>query len=313
MKRDWWTMSRLLSIALLLSLACHNRAPAGGASSDGPRTRHDLMIQGKKRSYSLYRPALRKGEKAPLMIVLHGGLGNAGTAEENTGMNAVAAGNKFFVAYPEGTGGRIGKMRDRRTWNAGRCCGPAVRRNVDDVGFISAMIDDIAAGHPIDLTRVYVTGMSNGAMMAYRLACEIPEKLAAIIPVAGTLAVNDCSKAKEVPVLHIHGDRDTHVPIEGGRGEESATSVEHRSVPETMALITAARRCSGSKTEALSDSVERTTYRCAEGGPVELLIIKGCGHVWPGGTREAEKEGAPGSFSASRTAWDFAKKFAKKP
>jgi polyhydroxybutyrate depolymerase len=305
-------MSRFLSIALLLSLACHSRAPAGGGASDGPRTMHDLMIQGKKRSYCLHRPALPEGEKVPLMIVLHGGLGNAETVEENTGMSAVADRGRFIVAYPEGTGGRLRKMEDRRTWNAGRCCGQAVRSGADDVAFISAMIDDIAEREPVDLNRVYVTGMSNGAMMAYRLACEIPEKLAAIIPVAGTLAVDDCGSAKEVPVLHIHCDEDTHVPIEGGRGEDSATRVEHRSVPETMRLITAARRCSGSKTETLSDSVERTTYHCADGGPVQLLIIKGCGHVWPGGGRQAEQEGASSSFSASRTAWDFARQFAKK-
>jgi len=306
-------MNYLLSIALLLSLACYNRAAAEDQTGRGVRTTHDLKIQGDKRSYNLYRPVLPKGEKFPLMIVLHGGLGNAKTIEASTGMDAVADSNEFIVAYPEGTGGRIGKKKDRRTWNAGNCCGPAAKQQVDDVGFIASMIDDIASKQPIDLRRVYVTGMSNGAMMAYRLACEIPQKLAAIIPVSGALGVDDCSKAKDVPVMHIHGDSDTHAPFEGGVGEESVTNVAYRSVPETMRMITAPRGCSGSETVALSSSIERTIYHCAYGGPVELLIIKGGGHAWPGGRRRPDQAGDPNAFSASQAAWNFAKQFTKKP
>ena len=270
---------------------------------------HELMVQGHRRSYNLYRPALPKGEEVPLMIVLHGGLGNANAIEATTGMNTVAFSNGFIVAYPEGTEGESYELKDRRTWNAGGCCGPAVRWNIDDVGFISAMIDDIAGRHPIDSDRVYVTGMSNGAMLAYRLACEIPEKVAAIIPVAGTSAVDDCGNAKEVPVLHIHGEKDTHVPIEGGTGETTWARYEHRSVPETMTLLTEARGCSGSDTELVDGLIERTTYHCAEGGAVQLLIIKGWGHLWPGGRRDGEYDGGSTFFSASQTAWEFAKQY----
>jgi polyhydroxybutyrate depolymerase len=270
---------------------------------------HELMVFGERRDYRLYRPVLPGGEEVPLMIVLHGGLGNANAIETTTGMNAVAFSEKFVVAYPEGTEGQSDELKDRRTWNAGGCCGAAVRWNVDDVGFISAMIDDIAARQPIDLDRVYVTGMSNGAMLAYRLACEIPDKVAAVIPVAGTPAVDDCSNAKEVPVLHIHGEADAQVPIEGGTGETSGARYEHRSVPETMTLLTEARDCSGSETELVDGLVERTTYHCAEGGAVQLVIVKGWGHLWPGGRRLGENDGCSTSFSASRAAWDFAKQY----
>ncbi len=306
-------MSYLLSIALVLSLACYNRNVSAGETAKGGGATHELKIHGENRSYNLYRPALPDGKKVPLMIVLHGGLGNAKSIEAATGMDGVADNGKFIVAYPEGTGGRGLKMRDRRTWNAGDCCGPAVKQQSDDVGFIAAMIEDIASSEPVDLRRVYVTGMSNGAMMAYRLACEIPDKIAAIIPVSGTLAVNDCSQAKYVPVMHIHGDSDTNVPFEGGVGEQSVSNVSHRSIPETMRMITAPRQCSGSETGALSSSVERTSYHCADGGPVELLVIKGGGHAWPGGRRQQEQAGNSNTFSASQAAWTFAKQFTKKP
>jgi polyhydroxybutyrate depolymerase len=314
MESEGWTMSYLLSIALVLSLACYNRSVSAGETSKGAAiTAHDLKIHGEDRSYNLYRPALPLGQKVPLMIVLHGGLGNAKSIESGTGMDAVADSGGFIVAYPEGTGGRGLKMRNRRTWNAGECCGPAVKQQSDDVGFIAAMIDDIAAREPVDLRRVYVTGMSNGAMMAYRLACEIPEKIAAIIPVSGTLAVDDCSKAKDVPVMHIHGDSDTNVPFEGGVGEQSVSTVAHRSVPETMRMVTAPRQCSGSDTVAVSNSVARTSYHCADGGPVELVVIKGGGHAWPGDRRQQGQAAESNAFSASQAAWIFAKQFTKMP
>jgi polyhydroxybutyrate depolymerase len=305
-------MKYLVSIALILSLFCGSCTSVAEESGRGLRTSHDLKIQGKTRSYHLYRPALPGGEKVPLMIVLHGGLGNAESIETSSGMDAVADIGKFIVAYPEGTGGRIRIMKNRRTWNAGRCCGPAVKQRADDVGFIAAMIDDIGRNQPVDLRRVYVAGMSNGAMMAYRLASEIPEKLAAIIPVSGTLAVNDCSKAKDVPVMHIHGDSDPNVPLGGGVGEKDPSKVSHRSIPETMRMITATRHCSGEETVALNKSVQRTTYHCADGGPVELLVIKGGGHSWPGGRQRRGRAGGSNAISASQMAWDFAKQFSKK-
>lgn len=306
-------MSYLLAIALLCSVACHNRATAGDAPARGARDSHDLKVKGATRTYFLYRPVLRDGERVPLMIVLHGGLGNAESIETSTGMNAVADTGEFIVAYPEGTEGRGRRMNDRRTWNAGVCCGPAVNEQVDDVAFISAMIDDIAAREPIDLRRVYVTGMSNGGMMAYRLACEIPERLAAIVPVSGTLAVSDCSRAKSVAVMHIHGDSDPNVPFEGGVGEQGLSNVAHRSIPETMRMITSARGCTGSDTAALNSSVDRTVYRCADGAPVELLVIKGGGHAWPGGQQRKGGAEVSKAISASETAWNFAKQFTRKP
>jgi polyhydroxybutyrate depolymerase len=274
---------------------------------------HFLVVDGIERSYIVYSPVAAGTGKVPLMIVLHGGLGNAGSMEQSTQMNAVAEENDFIVVYPNGTGGRFGAMKNRRTWNAGGCCGQAVRQNVDDVLFIQKLIEEMGSRYPVDTQRVYVTGMSNGAMMAYRLACEIPDMIAAIIPVSGTLAVDNCDRAKTVPVLHIHGDQDENVPFDGGMGTKSVAGVSHRSVPDTIELLVQPRQCrSTEKSEQETGATRVISYDCADGAPVTLVVIKGGGHVWPGGQGLHNQSSDGPDISASRLAWDFAKQFSKK-
>ncbi|MBC9251843.1 hypothetical protein A9179_16355 [Pseudomonas alcaligenes] len=278
-----------------------------GAAEEG--TLYDLNVNGNERSYKLFIPTNAPSGKLPLMIVMHGGLGNADETESTTGMNRVAASNGFMVVYPNGTGGRL--MKNRRTWNAGKCCGPAVEQQVDDVGFIDQMLGDIEHHHPLDRSRVYATGISNGAMMAYRLACELPQDIAAIIPVSGTLAVNSCPGAKTIPVLHIHGSKDSNVPYAGGMGEHAIAGVAHRSVPDTLQMIANAHGCNSESEQTLSDGSELTSWNCAGKPPLELRLIPGGEHVWPGGDSRRNRKLYSGHFSASQAAWDFAKQFSK--
>jgi polyhydroxybutyrate depolymerase len=148
--------------------------------------------------------------------------------------------------------------------------------------------------------------MSNGAMMAYRLAAEIPERIAAIVPVAGTLSVESFDKARDIPVLHIHGTDDRNVPIAGGIGDKSVAGVAHRSLSDTVKLMLRVRRCSDPDVSDESGGIQVTSYRCSNGAPVSVLLIDGGAHAWPGAA------GTTGSFSASRKAWDFAKQFSKR-
>ncbi len=281
------------------------------AEGKGQSMFHELNVNGNVRSYILYRPAVSAGKPLPLMIVLHGGLGNAGYMERTSEMDDVADNGSFLVAYPDGTGGRLESMKNRRTWNAGRCCGQAVKQDVDDVSFIQKMIDDINARYLIDTRRVYVAGHSNGAMLAYRVACEIPDKIAAVIAVSGTLAVDSCDGAKDVPVLHIHGDQDRNIPFGGGMGEDSLAGVAHRSVPDTITLLTRARGCAAPEHKTLNGIIETTSYTCKSGAPVLLYVIKGGGHPWPGGAGRNNTSPIDGSVSASKLAWEFAQKFQK--
>lgn len=271
---------------------------------------YEMKFGGEQRSYKLFVPDGAPKGPLPLMIVMHGGLGNSDETERTTGMNRVAQSNQFLVVYPNGTGARL--MPNRRTWNAGKCCGKAVERKVDDVGFIHAMLGDVASHHEIDRSRIYATGISNGAMMAYRLACELPGDIAAIVPVSGTLAINNCPGAKDIPVLHIHGSKDSNVPFQGGMGENAIAGVAHRSVPDTLKMIASSHGCgSGSNEKALPDGSELTTWDCKGKAALQLRLVPNGEHVWPGGDSRRNRKLYGGGFSASQAAWDFASQFKK--
>lgn len=124
---------------------------------------------------------------------------------------------KYIMVYPDGV--QSDGILKARTWNAGLCCEYAVENDIDDVGFLSQMIDKLIADFNINPNQVYLTGMSNGGMMAYRLACEIPQKITAIAPVSCTMVTTKpCNSQKSIPVLHFHSELDEHVPYEGGVG-----------------------------------------------------------------------------------------------
>lgn len=281
----------------------------------GTTVEHELAMDGESRTYLVYKPALVKADESyPLMIVLHGGLGNALAIKRTSAMDTIADKVPFIVAYPNGTGPKFAfnsKMKNRRTWNAGRCCGPAVKFNVDDVGFISKMIDVIHEKYGVDKRTVYVAGFSNGAMMAYRLACEIPDRIAAIVTVSGTLSLESCANAGKVPILHLHGESDEHTPYNGGVGAKSRAGVEHRSVAETVKIMTKDRNCVLSVKERGNGSLIHSFYKCESGAPFELIKIVGGKHVWPGGHGRFNTPGDGKHIFASQAAWDFASRFSK--
>src|SRR5690606_11668886 len=150
----------------------------------------------------------------PLVIGLHGTGGSASQFERDYDFSLKAELERFIVVYPNGvsSNGQFGL----RTWNAGTCCDYAARKKIDDVKFISSLIDKLVNEYRIDPNRVYVTGMSNGGMMCYRLAAEIPDKIAAIAPVSGTMVYTPTSEQKRsVPLLHLHSRLDKIVPSDG--------------------------------------------------------------------------------------------------
>ena len=170
-------------LALLAGMSGSALAADPGSISSGGR--QTLMHDGIERSYVVRTPSglAQHNGLVPLVLVLHGGGGNAGNAESMTGFTAKAEEEDFIVVYPEGTG----RFRKRHlTWNAGHCCGIAMKRRVDDVGFIGALLVKLLADYPVDPKRVYATGMSNGGMMTHRLGIELSDRLAAIAPVVAT-------------------------------------------------------------------------------------------------------------------------------
>jgi len=165
-----------------------------------------------------------EGSRA-LVVVLHGGLGNAeriASQRSEAGMNMDATADKygFIVAYLNGT--PVARMLgdDKKGWNAGECCGMSAANNIDDVGYISGAVRHLAGSYGIDLRRVYGIGHSNGAMMALRLMCET-DLFAAAVPVSGALEIEaaSCPPARGKGILAIRGAEDENVPMAGGKGK----------------------------------------------------------------------------------------------
>jgi polyhydroxybutyrate depolymerase len=178
-----------------------------------------LNYGGIDRTYLLHVPPSYDGLTAvPLVVALHPYTGNAYGFQSETGFSNKADLNNFIVVYPEGTG-------SSRSWNAGNCCGSAMTNNIDDVGFISALIDTLSANYNIDSTRIYATGFSNGSIMAYRLAAELSQKIAAIAGAAGQMMLNECNPVRAVPIMHLHSLNDDVVLYEGGSFYPSVEAV----------------------------------------------------------------------------------------
>jgi len=251
-----------------------------------------VVVGGLKRTYRIYVPAsIDKSSPVPLLIGLHGGGGSSRSFQRLTlsRFNDLADEKGFIVVYPDALD---------RHWNDGRGVEKysAQRESVDDVAFISALIDKIASEHNIDLGRVYVTGMSNGALMSFRLAFQLSNRIAAIAPVAGAMIENYSalgSPAEPVPVLMINGEEDPLVPWEGGYitfGDEKLGRII--SVQQSVQYWVNHNNCSGSPVETwLPDNdpedgtrVYRLYYGNGTGGAEVILYgIQGGGHAWPGG------------------------------
>ncbi|HVA27428.1 MAG TPA: alpha/beta fold hydrolase [Candidatus Baltobacteraceae bacterium] len=231
-----------------------------------------LFFAGRERTFRVYRPAsLSRDAAVPLVVVLHGGFGSGAQAEKSYGWDAAADRHRFVVVYPDGV---------NHAWNAGTCCGKPQRREIDDVGFLSALIREISVREHIDSTRVAVTGMSNGAMMAYRMACESPVHLRAIGSVSGTMLV-PCLHPQRTSVMEIHGISDHNVPYEGGKGQGPA-GVQTPPIPGVVAHWRAIDDCDPPQTHSNGVvTIEQMT--CSDALAVELIAIAGAGHQWPGG------------------------------
>jgi polyhydroxybutyrate depolymerase len=281
-----------VAVGLAVSLsACGARAgpsgsngPTAGPGSSAPGVESSLvpsavpagsssgsMVSGSRaRTYRLYvPPGLPAGRPTPLVVFLHGGFGDGTQAESAYGWDAAADTNGFIVVYPDGVS---------KAWNGGTCCGVPQREGIDDVGFIENLVAELEAELPIDPARVFATGISNGGIMAYRLACET-SLFAAIGPDSATELV-DCQAARPTSVIAIHGLDDSRVPFNGGLGS-GVGHVDGPAVPSVIAGWRAIDGC-GEPTTTIDGPVTTATADCPSGRAVELITIAGAGHQWPG-------------------------------
>jgi polyhydroxybutyrate depolymerase len=266
-----------------------------------------LQVGGRERSYEIDVPARAlSGPAWPVVLVFHGGGGSAPGVRAQTRMSAKGAAEGFVVVYPQGSGAIAGKLR---TWNADTCCGWAMQHRVDETAFVAALLDDLQNVIAIDRTRVFATGISNGGMVAYRIACTLSERIAAIAVVAGemTLAGGDCRPTRPVPVLVIHGLADRNLPFDGGPGAGAVAVHEVRSVGLAIDFWRRHDACREAPASERSGTVTRTRYAgCVDGTEVELIAIDGGGHSWPSGERLARFLDPPSAaLDATDEIWRF--------
>jgi len=317
---------RCISLLLAIGLVVVSASPgcAGRKFPPYPRSGQKGILPhgGLERTYRLYLPpSLDPGIPPPLVIVLHGGGGSGEKMEKLTlgGFNRLADTEGFIVVYPDAAHYPVAKPN----WNDGRDVEkyPAHRDGVDDVGFLSALIDHLAKTYGIDRDRVYVTGASNGAIMAFRLACEASDRITAIAPVIGSMAENlagTCSPARPVSLLMINGTEDPLVPWGGGDVRFGRQRLG-RVIPvrDAIQFFVRRNRCDTSPGIApMPDAdpsdgtrVVRETYdRCRQGTEVALYRIEGGGHTWPGGYPYAPVSiiGATSrDIDGTRVIWEF--------
>jgi polyhydroxybutyrate depolymerase len=249
------------------------------------------------RTYQVHvPPGLSSSVPAPLVLVFHGGGQTSAQFEGFAHVQPKSDASGFVLVEAEGTPALPGlEAGVLDVWNAGNCCELAaqVNDNVDDVGFVAAMLDAVESRICIDPKRVFATGFSNGGMLSHRLACEMSDRIAAIAAVSGGLGNRNldvtpvktlfpCTPARPVPVLHIHGTRDACYPFDGGLGPLSFCTFEP--VLTTIQGWVARNGCSAMPTTVRTNGAATCQlYPCPHAGDVELCTIDGGGHYWPGG------------------------------
>ncbi|MFZ6031078.1 MAG: alpha/beta hydrolase family esterase [Chloroflexota bacterium] len=280
-----------LGCVLALVLACVpgvSVTPADAYGLPVGETMRSLLHDGRARNYILYVPAsIDWSRPVPLVFVFHGATSTASLAVRMSGFNAIADEDGFLVVYPNGTS--ASGNGTNQTWNAGTCCGYAKENHVDDVGFVRAIVADLQSSGNLDPQRIYAAGMSNGAMMSYRLACEAADLFAAVAPVAGKLALSPCTPAEPIPLIAFHGTEDGAIVYNAALVSVEAWASLNACNPEPIR-------------STFEDIYHDVWMECVDFTDLELYTIVGGDHSWPGDAREQ-----PGTdtIAASPLIWEF--------
>lgn len=244
----------------------------------------NLEYGGLTRTYRVHVPKIYdKTKETPLIINFHGGYGNSESAEMQSDMSKTSDVRGFIVVYPNAVIGKFDEnvKMNYQHWNGGPRVDPEKALNVDDVGFISTMIDKLSEDFNIDEKRIYATGMSNGATMVYRLACQLSDKIAAFAPVAGNQLDIECNPENTVSIIHFAGLNDKYMPYEGGVG---VVKDDWKPITTLISEWIGRNNCSEEFKITYEDKgVTCSSYNsCNKNSEISLCIIKDIGHTWTG-------------------------------
>lgn len=242
------------------------------------RVERRVAVDQLQRRYVAWLPASR-GAALPVVLAFHPGYATPEGFEENIALHTAAAARDFVIVYPEGY---------QRSWNAGTCCGPALRDKIDEKKFVGAILDDLERLCRVDRRRVYATGHSNGARLCYFLACTMADEIAAIAPVGGAAGAvlapqAKCRPARPMPIFHLHGLLDQWAPYQGGPGR--APNVPSEAPVEAGIAFWVRRAGAGTETrQAMFDGLADCTIYSGgkDGTEIRLCRIPNLGHHWPG-------------------------------
>lgn len=312
--------------------ACVSGSAGEGSSPDAARQlapgNHTITVrhEGMERSYRVHVPDSVLSP-SPVLLAFHGGGGSAARFQRGSRFDEHSDRHGYLVVFPDGTG-----RGGLHTWNAGGCCGFALRAEVDDVGFARAVVADLGGRISIDRGRIYATGHSNGSMVAHRLAAEATDLLAAIAPYAGApfFDILEFSPSRPIPVLHIHSVDDPRALYQGGLGPPfplTRTRTRMNPVEEQLEFWVRHNGCPGEPTVgpivqgqagSLSEGHTATMMvwgPCEGGTEVRLLRLTGAGHGWPGRELPRRLESLLGPATAvidiEEEIWDFVSRFSR--
>lgn len=297
--------------------------PAPLASSDRTQTIttpgdyvFSIVLQDIPRYYKVHVPKSYSGSNSvPLLFVFHGGGGDMQIQSKEEFYHQISKSeeNGHIAVFPNGYS--LYPSGKFATWNAGNCCGEAKKQNIDDIGFVKSILNHLTQKLNIDQSKIYSTGMSNGAMMSYQLACFLTENFTAITAVAGTDNTINCKPTKPISIFHIHAKNDEKVLYFGGAGDsfpDRTVITDFVSVPKTIAKWVEFNGCfPKAKIVLKKKGVSCEEYsECKNGVKVRLCVTEDGGHSWPGGKKPSFLFGgkAPTNvIKANDEMWDFFK------
>lgn len=300
----------IAALAILTGVACGSSSGSSGptttltaassaspgCSSTSPQLTsgsYRVRSNGEDRTYDLTVPTQQSDAPIPLVVNLHGATGTSAGQDSRSGLPQLAATEDFVVLSPQA-------VEPGRFWR--------LRADSPDPAFVLGLVDDVASGTCVDLSRVYVAGFSLGGMFAMKLACLVPDRIAAIGVVAGLIDI-PCDRDRPVPMIAFQGTDDPTVHLDGTyeTGIQAVLQGASRPRPEIAASWAAANGCAAEPDVVDDPRVTTTTYRCPVGSEVELVLTKGGTHQWPRLTADPPADGGPGdnAVDATQLMWDF--------
>lgn len=274
-------MTRAIGLMLVISFVIFGLGCNREFKGDGSTKKQSFTYDGEKRKFRIYFPEnYDENQLYPVVFALHGRFGDGKQMEKSSLFNPIADENNVIMVYPDGY---------EKSWNDGRGEGPAADNNIDDVGFIDALINLIIGDYAVDDSKIYVCGMSNGGFMSMRLAHELNDRIAAFGTVTGSLSSSYNEPLNQsVPVMLIAGTEDPLVPYNGGEVAESGTY--SFGFEDLFDYYATNNNCTTFNVEQLpqvnDDGViaEKWVYSdCSNNEKCILFKNIGAGHTWPSG------------------------------